>query len=525
MRVAARRTVRRPGWALPPQPPETWVGGLWLTVLLVAVTVAVLVPLVPVWNGASSTDTRLADAHAVAGAAAVVAALTLLVQSMVADERLLRWAAGGYALSFLLVLSLASGGAPVDELEALTVLELLAVPLCALTAPLARRSLWLLVLPALVLAGAAATVVSARPDLLDGDTLRSGTRFAWLGVALLAAAAAALWLRPGPRAQRWVGLGLVVTAAAAVLHALAGARRDDLWWTAITVDAVALLVPAVGIGMGTALGFGRQSRKWLQLEAEVKALRRGSRLLPGRSVTPEEDEGLPGKAEVQAILEAAAVRVALQPVIELPSGEVMGNEALSRFGGRVPTDRWFKAASKYGYGAELERLCLGAALALLPTLPADQFLAVNISPAALVDPGVLAMLDACDLRRVVVEVTEHEAVEDYAVTRVILGRLRAAGARIAVDDTGAGFASLRHVLMLQPDLIKLDLSLTRDVDVDRRQQALVRAVTAFAGMVGATVLAEGVETQEQLDTLRDIGVRLGQGWHLGVPLLVSERGG
>jgi EAL domain-containing protein (putative c-di-GMP-specific phosphodiesterase class I) len=104
---------------------------------------------------------------------------------------------------------------------------------------------------------------------------------------------------------------------------------------------------------------------------------------------------------------------------------------------------------------------------------------------------------------------------------MVLARLRAMGARIAVDDTGAGFASLRHVLMLQPDVIKLDLSLTRDVDVDRRQQALVRAVTAFSAQVGATVLAEGVETQAQLDTLREIGVQLGQGWHLGVPVLVT----
>jgi EAL domain-containing protein (putative c-di-GMP-specific phosphodiesterase class I) len=277
----------------------------------------------------------------------------------------------------------------------------------------------------------------------------------------------------------------------------------------------------MAIGLRTGLGYGRQSRRWRQLEAEVKALRRGTRLLPGRSVTPEEDEGLPSKAEVGAILDAAAVRVALQPVIELVSGMTVGSEALSRFGGRVPTDRWFKAANKHGHGDELERLCLSSALALLPSLPPEQFLAVNISPAALADPGVLSLLDGAELSRVVVEITEHEAVEDYAVTRIVLGRLRAMGARIAVDDTGAGFASLRHVLMLQPDVIKLDLSLTRDVDVDRRQQALVRAVTAFSAQVGATVLAEGVETQAQLDTLREIGVQLGQGWHLGVPVLVT----
>ena len=94
-----------------------------------------------------------------------------------------------------------------------------------------------------------------------------------------------------------------------------------------------------------------------------------------------------------------------------------------------------------------------------------------------------------------------------------------AGARIAVDDTGAGFASLRHVLMLQPDVIKLDTSLTRGIETDKRQQDLVRAVTDFAEQVGADVLAEGIETQGQLDQLTYIGVHLGQGWHLGVPVL------
>jgi EAL domain-containing protein (putative c-di-GMP-specific phosphodiesterase class I) len=514
-------TVRRPGWALPPQPPETWVGGIALAMFLVAVAVAIAVPIAPVWDGASSTDSMLARSLAVAGAAAVVTGFALVVQTMVTGDRWLRWAAGGYGLAFLLAVAQTGARSDVDRYEALAMLTLLAVAVCALTAPLAGHSTVLLVLPAVAVAAAAAAIVSTRPDLLAGDELRTGTRIAWGVAALVCAVAALRWLRPSLSGRRWVGIGLGLAAAAAVLHAVAKARRDDLWWSALVAEDVSLLVPAVALGLRTGLGYGRQSRRWRQLEAEVKALRRGTRLLPGRSITPEDDEGLPGKAEVRAILDAAAVRVALQPVIELPSGAVVGNEALSRFGGRVPTDRWFKAASKYGYGDELERLCLGSALALLPTLPAEQFLAVNISPAALADKGVLALLEAAELRRVVVEITEHEAVENYAVTRLVLGRLRGAGARIAVDDTGAGFASLRHVLMLQPDVIKLDLSLTRDVDVDRRQQALVRAVTAFSAQVGATVLAEGVETQAQLDTLREIGVQLGQGWHLGVPVLVT----
>lgn len=519
--MAATGTVRRPAWALPPQPPETWVGSLWLAAFLVAVTVAVLVPITPVWDGAPTAETQIAVARAVAATAAITAAFALLVQSTVTGDRRLRWVAAGYLVAYLLVLARVGGRAKPDLVEALSVLTFAAVPLFALFAALVRRGSAVMVLPALMLAGSAAFVVAAQPDLLDGQDLRGSAQVAWAAVAILSAVAAVSWLRPLPGCRRWVGVGLALAAIAGAAHAAGGTVQGSSWWAALWGEDIALAVPAVAVGLRSALGYGRQSRRWRQLEAEVKALRRGTRLLPDRSITPEDDEGLPGMAEVRTIIEATAVRVALQPVIELPSGATVGNEALSRFGGRVPTDRWFKAATKYGMGAELERLCLAAALQLLPTLPTEQFLAVNISPAALADPQVLGLLTAADLKRIVVEITEHEAVEDYAVTRATLGRLRSAGARIAVDDAGSGFATLRHVLMLQPDVIKLDLSLTRDIDVDKRQQALVRAVTAFAAQVGTTVLAEGVETQEQLDTLREIGVELGQGWHLGVPVLVT----
>lgn len=521
--MAATGTVRRPSsktWALPPEPPETWVGGLWLVGFLLCLAVAVAVPIAPIWSGAESGLMWQADARAVAAAAAVVAGFVLVVQSTVSGDRWLRWTGGGYGLAFLLAISRA-GRADGDRLEALAMLTVLAVPLCALTVRLERRGLPLLLLPALTLAGPAAAVVTLHPNLLDGNALLPSTRAAWAAIAVLCLIAAASWLRSPVTCRRWIGAGLLVAAVGAGLHAAARARRDDLWWWALATEDLSLVVPAVGIGVRTVFGYGRQSRRWHQLEAEVKALRRGSRLLEGRSITPEDDEGLPGDVDVRAIIDVGAVRVALQPVIELSTGATVGCEALSRFGGRIPTDRWFKAASKHGCGDELERLCLGAALGLLPKLPPDQFLAVNVSPATLTDPTVFALLQGADLTRVVVEITEHEAVADYAVARKLLGALRAAGARIAVDDTGAGFASLRHVLMLQPDIIKLDIGLTRDVDVDRRQQALVRAVTAFAAQVGTTVLAEGIETQEQLATLREIGVQLGQGWHLGVPVLVT----
>jgi len=520
--VAATEGARRPSWALPPHPPETWLGALWLMALALALALAVLVPLGPIWSDGSDHQVLLGGLRAAAGVGAVLAGFALLVQSTINGDRWVRWTSAGYALAFLLILARSSGGADRDLVEALSVLSVLAVPAGALTAPWSRRGLGLVTVPAVLLAAAAAAAVAARPDLLDGAALRPGTRVAWLLTAAVCAVGCVRWIRfPVPR--RWVGAGLGLATLAAVLRASAGVQHDGRWWAGLAMEDLALLVPGVAVTTRTVLGYGLQSRRWRRLEEEVRALRRGSRLLEGRSITPEDDEGLPGQAEVRAILDAGAVRVALQPVIVLPTGAVLGHEALSRFGGRVPTDRWFKAANRYGLGDELERLCLGAALDLLPTLPQQEFLAVNVSPAALADPGVVGLLEGADLRRVVVEITEHEAVADYAFTRAVLGRLRSAGARIAVDDTGAGFASLRHVLMLQPDIIKLDIGLTRDVDVDRRQQALVRAVTAFAAQVGTTVLAEGVETAAQLDSLRDIGVHLGQGWHLGVPVLAGDR--
>ena len=364
------------------------------------------------------------------------------------------------------------------------------------------------VVPLGVLAGLGAALELTRP---------AGVLWCVVGLCALGAA---LW-RGLRRPQVWVTVALL--ACGADEQGSRGAteirERPGL------VDWVALAafgIPGLGLGLATAKGYGQQSRRWHQLEREVLSLRTGSPLLPNRSVTPDDDEGLPSPAEVQALINEGRVQIAIQPVIELATGTVAGHEALSRFGGRVPTDRWFKAASRYGLSGRLERITLSKALTLLEELPPEEFLAVNISPAALTDEVVVAMLAGSDLSRVVVEITEHEAVSDYAFARRTLGALRLNKARIAVDDTGAGFASLRHVLMLQPDLIKLDTSLTRGIERDAKQQALVRAVTVFAARVGADVLAEGIEEQAQLDAILAIGVRYGQGWHLGVPVIATS---
>jgi EAL domain-containing protein (putative c-di-GMP-specific phosphodiesterase class I) len=529
--VSTSLAERRTGWALPPQPPESWVGSRWSIALVGALVTASGLPLLRLLDDRSAQALQLTALHVVAGCAALVTAYVLMVQESVTGDSRLRWVAAGYAALWPLVLvrsaELDTAGTAGDRAALIGLLMLLVVPLFVLTSVDARRRTGAVLLPLLAVAVTALAVLllPELPSLVTEREGRTGAlRAAALALALVALAAALLWQRGTTRSGStwtWVTGGLVLTALAAAALAAAERRYDAVWWAGQLLLAAALVVPAAGLSLVSAAGYRRQSRRWRQLVSEVADLRAASPLLPGLSVSPEDDEGLPSERDVRTLISANTVKVALQPVVQLDDSGVVGFESLSRFGGRVPTDRWFRAASRYGLGGELERLTLSNALALLPDLQADAFLAVNVSPAALEDDEVLALLHGSDLTRVVVEVTEHEAVGDYSDLRVVLQGLRDSGARIAVDDTGAGFASLRHVLMLQPDVVKLDTSLSRAVHYDERQQKLVTALLTFAREVGSVVLAEGIETEEQLVALRELGVPLGQGWHLGVPTIVT----
>jgi EAL domain-containing protein (putative c-di-GMP-specific phosphodiesterase class I) len=134
-----------------------------------------------------------------------------------------------------------------------------------------------------------------------------------------------------------------------------------------------------------------------------------------------------------------------------------------------------------------------------------------------VSPRFIQALGDADAERIVVEVTEHEAIEDYPRLRSAVDALRGLGVRLAIDDAGAGYASLRHILQLSPDFIKLDIALTRDIHEDPPQRALAAALVTFAREIGATITAEGVEVVEEAETLKDLGVELGQGFFLGRP--------
>jgi EAL domain-containing protein (putative c-di-GMP-specific phosphodiesterase class I) len=224
-------------------------------------------------------------------------------------------------------------------------------------------------------------------------------------------------------------------------------------------------------------------------------------------------------ARIDRALRPESLTMAFQPVVNLRSGVVTGAEALARFQlepKRTP-DVWFAEAWDVGRGVELELVAVRAALAGLPAMPEGAYLAVNVSPATLMDPSLLALLSshACD--RVIVELTEHARVEDYDDIALAVQRLRAIGVRLAVDDAGAGFSSFQHILQLRPELIKLDRSLTRAVDADPVRYALASALVTFASSLGASVCAEGIETEEELAALQRLGIVYGQGYFLGRP--------
>ena len=213
-------------------------------------------------------------------------------------------------------------------------------------------------------------------------------------------------------------------------------------------------------------------------------------------------------------------RLLFQPIVDIVHGTVVAYEALSRFSGPpvAPPNEWFHAAARAGRGAELEALVLSRALRARATLPRGTFLSLNASPGALLDPDVFRVFTkAGDLSRTVIELTEHDAAADYVELREGLERLREAGALLAVDYAGGGYASLKHILSLRPHIVKVDRVLVEDVDRDEAKAAVVEMFGSFAGQIDARVLAEGVERPEELDTLIRLRVPLAQGFLFGRP--------
>jgi diguanylate cyclase (GGDEF)-like protein len=212
--------------------------------------------------------------------------------------------------------------------------------------------------------------------------------------------------------------------------------------------------------------------------------------------------------------------MAVQPIVDLRDGTVHAYEALARFGegGTDSPLHWFSLAEEFGERDELERSCLRAALALLGSRPAGARVAVNLSAPVLLDARTLRILEQPrDLSGLIIEVTEEALVQSEAQLHTTIAPLRERGARLAVDDMGAGYSGLRQITTVQPSYLKLDRSLVSGIDGDGDRAALVQALVGYAEHVGSLLVAEGIENPEELQTLLDLGVPLAQGFYLGRP--------
>lgn len=225
---------------------------------------------------------------------------------------------------------------------------------------------------------------------------------------------------------------------------------------------------------------------------------------------------------VRTRLERAArgdgMRIVVQPIVATDGSRTIGLEALARFDCPPPRpDEWFADAARYGMGTDLELGAIEASLALLPDVPSETYLSLNVSPSTLCHAALRAMLADVARERIVVELTEHASVADYGTLLGHIDALRADGVRLAVDDAGAGYASFRHILALRPDVVKFDRALVTGIDADPVREALVGALVTLGEGIGATVVAEGVETEGERAALRVLGVHAVQGYLVGRP--------
>jgi diguanylate cyclase (GGDEF)-like protein len=258
------------------------------------------------------------------------------------------------------------------------------------------------------------------------------------------------------------------------------------------------------------------------LDLADAALYQAKRMGRGQSRRVDADSGEAAvdqqRAAVRRVLDQPElVTPVFQPIVDLATGRVAGYEGLSRFpqeDGRRP-DEWFDLARRCGMGPLLQALALRR-MVEVPGRPNRTWLSLNLDAGALATDAVQGALPE-DLTGIVIEVTEQELPPDDEALQRTLGELRGRGAKIALDDAGAGYAGLQHVVRIHPDIIKLDRSLVRGVDTDPERLALIESFVAFSSRTGALLCAEGIETDEELQVLVDARVDLGQGYHLGRP--------
>ncbi len=238
-----------------------------------------------------------------------------------------------------------------------------------------------------------------------------------------------------------------------------------------------------------------------------------------RAAAAHEERARAITLRTEAVLDAAGPRMVYQPIVDLNDGTTIGVEALARFpeGHSDRPEVWFEEAHEVHLGVRLELAALSAALRDIDRLPPGCDVSLNASPEALESPALRYVLESAPADRLVIEVTEHEKVQDYRRLVASLQDLRERGVRIAVDDTGSGFASLQHILELRPEIVKLDRTLVMDLDRSPVRRSLVASLQHFSTEVDLRLVAEGIETVGELEALMSLGIRVGQGFLLAHP--------
>jgi len=230
------------------------------------------------------------------------------------------------------------------------------------------------------------------------------------------------------------------------------------------------------------------------------------------------------EARIKRVLDDDLIRMVYQPIFRVKEHKIVGFESLARFAGepvRTP-DIWFNEAATVGMGIPLEIKAIKLALQQLEQLPADLYLSVNTSPEVILNGELDHVFTDWPVDRILLEVTEHAVIDNYVDIAEKLKKLRNQGLRIAVDDAGAGYSSFKHILNLAPEIIKIDRSIIRDIDTVYSHQALASALISFADATRCRIIAEGVETDSELETLMKLGVEKAQGYLLGRPASIDN---
>ncbi len=241
-------------------------------------------------------------------------------------------------------------------------------------------------------------------------------------------------------------------------------------------------------------------------------------------LSPHAAEHVAARHRIEQVLRDGSFTMAFQPVVQLSSGSLAGYEALTRFEGdphRTP-EIWFAEAAWVGLGLELELAAVSRALSYQARFSRRAVIAINVGPITLGSAQLVELLGRVDGSRIIVELTHHGVGPDYEELARSIDRVRSTGARLTIDDTGSGLASLAHISKLGPEFIRLDRGVTKGIDRDPVRRALASSLVAFARETGPVVIAEGIERAEELRVVESLGIPLAQGYYFGAPVAFDQ---